>query len=133
MEKPARQQLLLLSELRVRNTAYDVSLSCSVLTWKRRVSSPVYHPFKPSKFLTGLVCPLALEHVSYLHRVFSLGSLLLQTRRDIVRHKQRTRGRGGAARTPSGLFVWMCFKTQLSRTLINVPDNESPNSACGAQ
>lgn len=46
MEKPVRQ--LLLSELRVRNTAYDVSLSCSLLTWKRRVSSPVYHPFKPS-------------------------------------------------------------------------------------
>ncbi|XP_029697036.1 ceramide kinase isoform X1 [Takifugu rubripes] len=45
MEKPNR--LLLLSELRVRNTAYDVSLSRSVLTWKRRSSSPVYHPFRP--------------------------------------------------------------------------------------
>ncbi|KAM3608624.1 uncharacterized protein V6R79_001835 [Siganus canaliculatus] len=46
MEKPSRQ--LLLSELHVRNTAYDVSLSRSLLTWKRRVSSPVYHPFRPS-------------------------------------------------------------------------------------
>uniref|UniRef100_A0A3Q1GNC9 Ceramide kinase n=1 Tax=Acanthochromis polyacanthus TaxID=80966 RepID=A0A3Q1GNC9_9TELE len=46
MDRPSR--LLLLSELRVRNTAYDVSLSRSLLTWKRRVSSPVYHPFRPS-------------------------------------------------------------------------------------
>ncbi|XP_069018509.1 ceramide kinase-like isoform X2 [Embiotoca jacksoni] len=46
MERPSR--LLLVSELRVRNTAYDVSLSRSLLTWKRRVSSPVYHPFRPS-------------------------------------------------------------------------------------
>ncbi|XP_060892099.1 ceramide kinase [Labrus mixtus] len=46
MERPSR--LLLLSELRVRNAAYDVSLSRSLLTWKRRVSSPVYHPFRPS-------------------------------------------------------------------------------------
>ncbi|XP_017295008.1 ceramide kinase isoform X1 [Kryptolebias marmoratus] len=41
-------RLLLLSELRVRNAAYDVSLSRSLLSWKRRVSSPVYHPFRPS-------------------------------------------------------------------------------------
>ncbi|XP_023275721.1 ceramide kinase-like [Seriola lalandi dorsalis] len=46
MERSGR--LLLLSELRVRNTAYDVSLTRSVLTWKRRTSSPVYHPFRPS-------------------------------------------------------------------------------------
>lgn len=46
MERPSRQ--LLLTELRIRNTAYDVSLSRSLLTWKRRVSSPVYHPFRPS-------------------------------------------------------------------------------------
>ncbi|XP_034444399.1 ceramide kinase-like [Hippoglossus hippoglossus] len=46
MERPRR--LLLLSELRVRNAAYDVSLSRSLLTWKRRISSPVYHPFRPS-------------------------------------------------------------------------------------
>ncbi|CAN9499022.1 unnamed protein product [Ophioblennius macclurei] len=46
MERPAR--LLLLSELRVRNAAYDVSLCRSLLTWKRRASSPVYHPFRPS-------------------------------------------------------------------------------------
>lgn len=46
MERPGR--LLLLSELRVRNTAYEVSLSRSLLTWKKRVSSPVYHPFRPS-------------------------------------------------------------------------------------
>uniref|UniRef100_A0A3Q3NDF2 Ceramide kinase n=1 Tax=Mastacembelus armatus TaxID=205130 RepID=A0A3Q3NDF2_9TELE len=45
MERPGR--LVLLSELRVRNSAYDVSLSRSLLTWKRRVSSPVYHPFRP--------------------------------------------------------------------------------------
>ncbi|KAK2880569.1 ceramide kinase-like [Channa argus] len=47
MERPARL-LLLLSELRVRNAAYDVSLSRCLLTWKRRVSSPMYHPFRPS-------------------------------------------------------------------------------------
>lgn len=47
MERPGR--LLLVSELRVRNAAYNVSLSRSLLTWKRRVSSPVYHPFRPSK------------------------------------------------------------------------------------
>lgn len=46
MERPGR--LLLLSELRVRNTAYEVSLSRSLLTWKKRVSSPVYHPFRPN-------------------------------------------------------------------------------------
>ncbi|XP_037623466.1 ceramide kinase-like [Sebastes umbrosus] len=46
MERPGR--LLLLSELRVRNAACDVSLSRSLLTWKRRISSPVYHPFRPS-------------------------------------------------------------------------------------
>ncbi|XP_022620275.1 ceramide kinase-like [Seriola dumerili] len=46
MERSGR--LLLLSELRIRNTAYDVSLTRSVLTWKRRTSSPVYHPFRPS-------------------------------------------------------------------------------------
>uniref|UniRef100_A0A1A8D5V3 Ceramide kinase n=2 Tax=Nothobranchius kadleci TaxID=1051664 RepID=A0A1A8D5V3_NOTKA len=46
MDKPNR--LLLLSELRVRDTAYNVSLSRSLLTWKRRASSPVYHPFRPS-------------------------------------------------------------------------------------
>ncbi|XP_032378832.1 ceramide kinase [Etheostoma spectabile] len=45
MERPGR--LLLLSELRVRNAAYDVSLSRSLLTWKRRTSSPVHHPFRP--------------------------------------------------------------------------------------
>ena len=47
MERPGR--LLLLSELRVRSAAYDVSLSRCLLTWKRRVSGPVYHPFRPSK------------------------------------------------------------------------------------
>ncbi|XP_041854153.1 ceramide kinase-like [Melanotaenia boesemani] len=46
MDRPAR--LLLVSELRVRNAAYDVSLSRSLLTWKRRAPSPVYHPFRPS-------------------------------------------------------------------------------------
>ncbi|XP_068169854.1 ceramide kinase-like isoform X3 [Antennarius striatus] len=46
MERPNRQ--LLLSELRIRNAAYDVSLSRSVLSWKRRSSSPVYRPFRPS-------------------------------------------------------------------------------------
>lgn len=46
MERPGR--LLQLSELRVRNTAYEVSLSRSLLTWKKRASSSVYHPFKPS-------------------------------------------------------------------------------------
>ncbi|KAM8861911.1 ceramide kinase-like [Synchiropus picturatus] len=46
MERPGR--LLLQTELRVRNTAYDVCLSRSHLTWKRRISSPVYHPFRPS-------------------------------------------------------------------------------------
>uniref|UniRef100_A0A8C5G9D0 Ceramide kinase-like n=1 Tax=Gouania willdenowi TaxID=441366 RepID=A0A8C5G9D0_GOUWI len=46
MEKPSR--LLLLSELRVRNLAYDVSLCRSLLSWKRLVPSPVYHPFRPS-------------------------------------------------------------------------------------
>ncbi|KAM9808264.1 ceramide kinase-like [Neosynchiropus ocellatus] len=46
MERPGR--LLLQSELRVRNTAYEVCLSRSHLTWKRRISSPVYHPFRPS-------------------------------------------------------------------------------------
>ncbi|KAK2842734.1 hypothetical protein Q5P01_012934 [Channa striata] len=46
MERPGR--LLLLSELRVRNAACDVSLSRCLLTWKRRVSSPVYRPFRPS-------------------------------------------------------------------------------------
>lgn len=45
MERPGR--LLLQSELRVRNAAYDVSLSRSLLIWKRRTSSPVYHPFRP--------------------------------------------------------------------------------------
>ncbi|XP_034734915.1 ceramide kinase-like [Etheostoma cragini] len=45
MERPGR--LLLLSELRVRNAAYDVSLSRSLLTWKRRTSSSVHHPFRP--------------------------------------------------------------------------------------
>ncbi|XP_077373868.1 ceramide kinase-like isoform X2 [Festucalex cinctus] len=46
MERPAR--LLLLSELRVRNVGHEVSLCRSLLTWKRRTSSPVYHPFRPS-------------------------------------------------------------------------------------
>ncbi|XP_029009857.1 ceramide kinase-like isoform X2 [Betta splendens] len=46
MERPSR--LLLLSELRVRNAAHSVSLSRSLLTWKRRGSSPLYHPFRPS-------------------------------------------------------------------------------------
>ncbi|KAM4734218.1 ceramide kinase-like [Anableps anableps] len=46
MDRPGR--LLLLSELCVRNVAYDVSLSRSLLTWKRRASSPVYRPFRPS-------------------------------------------------------------------------------------
>lgn len=46
MESTGR--LVLLSELRVRNTPCDVSLSRSHLTWKRRISSPVYHPFRPS-------------------------------------------------------------------------------------
>ncbi|KAM4553094.1 ceramide kinase-like isoform 1-T1 [Fundulus diaphanus] len=46
MDRPGR--LLLLSELRVRNAAYDVSLSRCLLTWKRRASSPVYRPFRPS-------------------------------------------------------------------------------------
>lgn len=46
MERPAR--LLLESELRVRNAAYDVSLSRSLLSWKRRTSSPVYHRFRTS-------------------------------------------------------------------------------------
>ncbi|XP_042266742.1 ceramide kinase-like isoform X2 [Thunnus albacares] len=53
MERPSR--LLLLSELRVRNAAYEVSLSRSLLTWKRRVSSPVYHPFRPSVCQSVLV------------------------------------------------------------------------------
>ncbi|XP_029378613.1 ceramide kinase-like [Echeneis naucrates] len=48
MERPGR--LLLVSELRVRNAAYDVSLGRSMLTWKRRTSSPVYHPFRPSVY-----------------------------------------------------------------------------------
>lgn len=64
MEKPARQ--LLLSELRVRNTAYDVSLCSSLLTWKRRVSSPVYHPFKPSKScLSPLRVNAARTYIAY--------------------------------------------------------------------
>ncbi|XP_014823498.1 PREDICTED: ceramide kinase-like isoform X2 [Poecilia mexicana] len=46
MDRPCR--LLLLSELCVRNVAYDVSLSRSLLTWKRRASSPVYRPFRAS-------------------------------------------------------------------------------------
>lgn len=54
MERPSRQ--LLLSELRVRSTAYDVSLGRSLLTWKRRISSPVYHPFRPSKTRTACLC-----------------------------------------------------------------------------
>ena len=54
MERPSRQ--LLLSELRIRNTAYDVSLSRSLLTWKRRISSPVYHPFRPSKTRIAWLC-----------------------------------------------------------------------------
>ncbi|KAM6937034.1 ceramide kinase-like [Xenentodon cancila] len=41
-------RLLLVSELRVRNAAYEVSLSRSLLSWKRRAPSPVYHPFRPS-------------------------------------------------------------------------------------
>ncbi|XP_077452057.1 ceramide kinase-like [Stigmatopora argus] len=46
MERPVR--LRLFSELRVRNVGYEVSLCQSLLTWKRRTSSPVYHPFRPS-------------------------------------------------------------------------------------
>ncbi|MEQ2236284.1 hypothetical protein ILYODFUR_010993, partial [Ilyodon furcidens] len=46
MDRPGR--LLLLSELCVRNVAYDVALSRFLLTWKRRVSSPMYRPFRPS-------------------------------------------------------------------------------------
>ncbi|XP_057693578.1 ceramide kinase-like [Corythoichthys intestinalis] len=46
MERPVK--LLLFSELRVRNVCYEVSLCRSLLTWKRRTASPVYHPFRPS-------------------------------------------------------------------------------------
>ncbi|XP_077601153.1 ceramide kinase-like [Stigmatopora nigra] len=46
MERPVR--LRLFSELRIRNVGYEVSLCQSLLTWKRRTSSPVYHPFRPS-------------------------------------------------------------------------------------
>ncbi|XP_054633602.1 ceramide kinase-like [Dunckerocampus dactyliophorus] len=46
MERPVR--LLLLSDLRVRNVAHEVSLCRSLLTWKRQASSPVYHAFRPS-------------------------------------------------------------------------------------
>ncbi|XP_061140214.1 ceramide kinase-like [Syngnathus typhle] len=46
MERPVR--LLLSSELRIRNVGHEVSLCRSLLTWKRRTSSPVYHPFKAS-------------------------------------------------------------------------------------
>ncbi|XP_037538984.1 ceramide kinase [Nematolebias whitei] len=46
MDRPGR--LLLVSELRVRNAAYNVSLSRSLLAWKRRAPSPLYHPFRPS-------------------------------------------------------------------------------------
>ncbi|KAG7522691.1 ceramide kinase-like [Solea senegalensis] len=53
MEWPGK--LLLLSELQVRNAAYDVSLSRFHLTWKRRISSPVYHPFRPSLYHNVLV------------------------------------------------------------------------------
>ncbi|XP_038136455.1 ceramide kinase-like isoform X1 [Cyprinodon tularosa] len=44
MERPSR--LLLVSQLCIRNTAYDVSLSRSLLTWKRLTSSPMYR-FRP--------------------------------------------------------------------------------------
>ncbi|TNN25715.1 hypothetical protein EYF80_064153 [Liparis tanakae] len=47
MERPLLP--LLLSELRVGNAACDVSLSRSLLGWKRRPSGPVYRPFRPSK------------------------------------------------------------------------------------
>ncbi|XP_061578222.1 ceramide kinase-like [Cololabis saira] len=46
MERATR--LLLVAELRVRNAAYEVSLSRSLLSWKRRAPSPVYRPFRPS-------------------------------------------------------------------------------------
>ncbi|KAM9754846.1 ceramide kinase isoform 2-T5 [Menidia menidia] len=46
MERAGRP--LLVSEFRVRNAAYDVSLSRSQLTWTRRGSSQVYHPFRAS-------------------------------------------------------------------------------------
>uniref|UniRef100_A0A3P9MXN8 Ceramide kinase n=2 Tax=Poecilia reticulata TaxID=8081 RepID=A0A3P9MXN8_POERE len=49
MDRPGR--LLLLSELCVRNVAYDVSLSRSLLTWKRLASSPVYRPFRPMLYV----------------------------------------------------------------------------------
>ncbi|XP_072242586.1 ceramide kinase-like [Leuresthes tenuis] len=46
MDRPGR--LILVSELRVRNAVYDVSLSRSLLIWKRLAPCPVYHPFRPS-------------------------------------------------------------------------------------
>ncbi|XP_075993109.1 ceramide kinase-like isoform X2 [Genypterus blacodes] len=65
MERPSR--LLLLSELRVRKAAYEVSLSPQLLSWKRRSVGPVY-PFRPgichSVALSEVVCVTEEEGVS---------------------------------------------------------------------
>ncbi|XP_071765884.2 ceramide kinase-like isoform X2 [Centroberyx gerrardi] len=45
MEKQAR---LLSAELRIKNTEYEVCLSRLLLTWKKRLSGAVYHPFRLS-------------------------------------------------------------------------------------
>lgn len=119
MEKPARQ--LLLSELRVRNAAYDVSLGSSLLTWKRRVASPVYHPFKPSK--SCLFAPRVCVNASRADIVFVPLSLLFPPSVSYVpasanapRHQQRTR-QGHAAN---------CLCLKLDLTLISTPNNDSP-------